>query len=146
MSEGIIVKRILVGVDGSETAEKALRFATEIAAPFHAELVVLYVVSPPVYPAEIYPIAFAEIEKEAKQFGQTIVQRALESIAKAGVTARAEVVPGSPAETIADAGERLGADLVAVGSRGLGAVKRVFLGSTSDRLIHICKRPVLVVR
>jgi nucleotide-binding universal stress UspA family protein len=37
-------------------------------------------------------------------------------------------------------------DLVVVGSKGRGAVSRMLVGSITDRLVHICKRPVLVVR
>jgi nucleotide-binding universal stress UspA family protein len=61
------------------------------------------------------------------------------------IAAQGEVETGGPAETLADRADRMDADLVVVGSRGLGAVKRAFLGSTSNRLVHICKRPVLVV-
>jgi nucleotide-binding universal stress UspA family protein len=53
---------------------------------------------------------------------------------------------GAPAETIADLAMDEGFDLVVVGNKGRGAVSRVLLGSVADRLTHICKRPVLVVR
>ena len=53
---------------------------------------------------------------------------------------------GSPAETISALAEEEGFDLVVVGSRGRNAVARLFLGSVADRLVHICKKPVLIVR
>lgn len=53
---------------------------------------------------------------------------------------------GPAAERIADLAENDGYDLVAVGSRGRNAVARVFLGSVADRLVHSCKKPVLVAR
>jgi nucleotide-binding universal stress UspA family protein len=139
------MKRIVVGVDGSDEATKALRYAARLAAPLGAEMIVVNVVSPPAYPTDLYPIAVGEVEKQARQFGHSVTKRAIEAIADLQVSARDEVISGAPAESLADMTERVGGDLLVVGSRGLGAVKRVLLGSTSDRLVHICKRPVLVV-
>ena len=53
---------------------------------------------------------------------------------------------GPAAERIADLAENDGYDLVVVGSRGRNVVARVFLGSVADRLVHICKKSVLVAR
>jgi nucleotide-binding universal stress UspA family protein len=56
------------------------------------------------------------------------------------------ILRGSPAETLADTAERLGFEVVVVGSRGRGTVARMLLGSVADRLVHICKKPVIVAR
>jgi nucleotide-binding universal stress UspA family protein len=53
---------------------------------------------------------------------------------------------GPVAERLAEVAEQDGYDLVVVGSRGRNAVARMFLGSVADRLVHICKKPVLVAR
>jgi nucleotide-binding universal stress UspA family protein len=53
---------------------------------------------------------------------------------------------GAPAETICAQAEERNADLVVVGSRGMGAVGRWLLGSVSDRVVHLSKRPVVVAR
>ena len=53
---------------------------------------------------------------------------------------------GAPAETIADFADEQHFDLVVVGNKGRGAVSRVLIGSTADRLVHICKQAVMVVR
>ena len=52
---------------------------------------------------------------------------------------------GAPAEAIAEEGAASDVGLVVMGSRGHGAVARMFLGSVSDRLVHISSKPVLVV-
>jgi len=62
-----------------------------------------------------------------------------------GLAISTAVLFGSPAECIAEQAAAPGVGMVVVGSRGHGAVARVFLGSVSDRLVHICPKPVLVV-
>jgi nucleotide-binding universal stress UspA family protein len=60
-------------------------------------------------------------------------------------TAERCVLEGRVAEQLARFVNDRQASLVVVGSRGLGAVARVLLGSVSDRLVHICEQPVLLV-
>jgi nucleotide-binding universal stress UspA family protein len=63
-----------------------------------------------------------------------------------GKTVKTLNLLGAPAEVIADTAMDDGYDIVFVGNKGRGAVSRVLLGSVADRLVHICKRPVMVVR
>lgn len=63
---------------------------------------------------------------------------------KVPTTARVEL--GKAADTLCDLAGHLGADLVIVGSRGLGAGRRLILGSVSDRVVHHAPCPVLVLR
>eukprot|EP00128_Syssomonas_multiformis_P001852 Colp12_sorted_trinity150504_noHs@34463 len=96
--------------------------------------------------AYIPPELFTEItEKAAKQarelvekFGALAQERAIKYILK--------TVEGDPREVICAVAEERHAKLLAVGSRGLGAVKRLFMGSVSSYIVHHCKRPVLVIR
>jgi nucleotide-binding universal stress UspA family protein len=56
-----------------------------------------------------------------------------------------KVLSGPPAETISEAAAAPDVDLVVAGSRGQGAVARALLGSVTDRLVHVCPKPILVV-
>ena len=76
--------------------------------------------------------------------GNEIVNEAVRDLG--GQLVKGMVVEGPPAERIAELAEADGYDLVVVGSRGRNAVARLFLGSVADRLVHICKKPVLVSR
>jgi len=62
------------------------------------------------------------------------------------VTFDSETLSGPVAETLADVAQSQRYDLIVVGHRGRGGVKRVLLGSVADRLVQISSRPVLVVR
>jgi len=146
-----MIKRILIGIDGSEPSARALQYAADLAAGLKAELTVAHVVPPMRYPLESYPASMIDtsvvdaLEQQAKQGGEALVRSALDQARTAGANARSEVLFGPAALTLAQAAEAGSYDLVVVGSRGHGGLKRAFVGSTSDRLVHVCHRPVLVV-
>ncbi|MHB8873058.1 MAG: universal stress protein [Myxococcaceae bacterium] len=141
------MKRILVAVDGSESSLHAARLAAELAAKLGARLTLAYACVPMVYPAETAWVPVADVERAAEAHGQEVLKAAVAALREQGFEASTLIVHGPAAETLADAAkvdEDIG--LVAVGSRGRGAVARVLLGSVADRLVHICPKPVLVVR
>ncbi|KND02077.1 hypothetical protein, variant [Spizellomyces punctatus DAOM BR117] len=73
-----------------------------------------------------------------KQFGAQVL--------KAGAKCRAIALRGDPRDELVYKTKELHADLFVIGSRGMGAIKRTFLGSVSDYCVHHCACPVLVVR
>jgi len=135
------MKRILVAVDDSETSLRAVRLASEIAAASKAELLLAHVLVVP--PADLYGLPTPEFQRVQQKVVNDIITKA--AAAAEGVRAETKLLKGKPAEAIADAAVSSDVDLVVVGSRGRGAVARVLLGSTSDRLINICEKPVLIV-
>ncbi len=136
------MKKILVAIDGSEAAMHAVRTAVTLAKGLHADLTLAHVVPPTFVPPEV-PFGVQPWTDEAVQAGERLLEAAA---AEAGVTCDRLNVTGSPAERLADIAEQGGFDLVVVGSKGRGAVARMLVGSVTDRLVHICKRPILVVR
>jgi len=139
------MKLVWVGIDGSGASQKAARMAAEIAGRFGAELTLAYVVPRLLLPPDAYGLTVAEVEAEHRSHADEVVRAARAALGPAGTAARAEVLYGPPAETLAEGAAAAGADLLVVGSRGHGAVARVLLGSTSDRVVHVSALPVLVV-
>jgi nucleotide-binding universal stress UspA family protein len=139
------MKRVLVAVDGSEAAVRAARMGADVAARFGARVTLIYVVPRLLLPPDVYGLTVEEVEREQSSHGQEVLRSALAALAGAGVELDSTVLSGPPAETLAEAAAAPDVDLVVVGSRGQGAVKRMLLGSVSDRLVHICPRPILVV-
>jgi nucleotide-binding universal stress UspA family protein len=140
------MRRILVGVDGSEASQGAARLAAEIAVRFGARLTLAYVVPNLLLPPDAYGLNIMDVEQGNREFAEKVLTRCLADLGEAGVQAETAVLSGPAAESLAEAAVSGGADLVVVGSRGRGAVARVLLGSVSDRLVHICAKPVLVAR
>lgn len=140
------MKRILVGVDGSEPSMKAAQLAAEIAIRFGARVTLAYVVPRLLLPPDAYGLTVADVEQEHRVFGEKLLAHALTRLGESGVQVDTVVLNGPPAEGLAESAQAIGVDLVVVGSRGRGAVARMLLGSVTDRLVHICPKPVLVVR
>lgn len=137
------MKKILVAIDDSEPSLKAARMAVELAAATGASLMLVHSVVPVALPADFYGVASVEFERQASKEGEDLLSRVAEQL---GGRVERRLVRGPAAEAVAEVAEEPDIDMVVVGSRGRGAVARVLLGSVADRLIHISKKPVLVVR
>lgn len=135
-------KTIVLALDGSAGAEKALPVAAELARKYDGKLVITHVDEriaakgdmPSVNPNE------TDIQGELKNKA--------EELSADGIDASVEyatVVLGGPAKEIEDLAERIGADLIVAGTRGHSSVAGLLVGSVTHRLLHIAKRPVLVV-
>jgi nucleotide-binding universal stress UspA family protein len=139
------MKRILVAVDGSQPSLKAARMAADIALRFGAKLTLVHVVPKLLLPPDVYGLTIAEVEKEHRAYAENLLEKTIQLLAEPGVEISTTVLYGSPAESIAEEAAATDVGMIVVGSRGYGAVKRMFIGSVSDRLVHISPKPVLVV-
>src|SRR5918997_207982 len=138
--------RILLAVDGSEEASAAARTAVDLADRMDSELHVVYVgeVRPVYHPERRgYLARYEEIQDEARQ----LLEEQVDEVKSAGGTVtRAHLRLGHPDEEIVGLGEEIGADLIVTGSRGLGGMRRVLMGTTSDSIVRHAHCPVMVVR
>lgn len=136
--------RILVAIDGSEGAGRALGTAIELARLSGSSLSALAVEGPlPVYAATIGEVDEAKREKDA--FFGRVAAEAKRLAAEAGVEIEIQLRPGHAAELIVRHAEELGADLVVVGHKG-HFLQDYLLGSTADRVAHHARCPVLIVK
>lgn len=131
------VHPLLVAVDGSENALRALAQAARQASAMNACAVHIIQVQP-------------WLSKEAAE--AELSRRALEATARArslldsqGLPWRLHVAMGDPAERILDTAERLNATTIVMGTRGLGAVASLLFGSVAYKVVHLTRLPVLVV-
>jgi len=145
LNGGDAMKRILVAIDGSEPSLKAARMAADIALRFGSKLTLVHVVPKLLLPPDVYGLTIAEVEKEHRAYADRLLERALATLEEPGLDVSTAVLYGSPAEAIAEEGAAADVGMIVAGSRGHGAVARMFLGSVSDRLVHISSKPVLVV-
>lgn len=135
---------VLVPVDGSEGADKALDCALSICAALGAKLTALAVAGKlPAYAATIAEVD--EVNRERGDFFRGVLDDARELARARAVTVHTEVVPGHAAEVISHYARAHDHDLIVIGHRGhfLGDF---LLGSTADRVAHHAHCPVMVVR
>lgn len=134
---------VVVGVDGSDNAATALRWAAREAAARHTSLHVVHAWHP-MYVGG-YPFAAGSVDpRELERAAHAVVDRLVASIDASEMTSVERlVVPGPAGATVVDVAS--GRDLVVVGSRGLGGFTELLLGSVSHHVAHQATCPVVVV-
>ena len=137
------MKKILVPVDGSESSERALTRAIEIASAMNASLAFLFVAN--VNQLAINACLSGTVLDAMQTTGEAILSHAEEMTPKGTATERL-LETGSPAPVILDTAETANADLIVMGSRGLGLVKGMLLGSVSQYVVENAKCAVMVVK
>jgi nucleotide-binding universal stress UspA family protein len=138
--------RILLPTDGSEDATLALNVAVDLSIRTGAELHVVHAWQ--TFPEYSHPsIALASDASHYEQEAQKLLFEQLDVVEAAGGSASgAHLKRGRAVEVITDLSGELDVGLVVVGSRGLGPVKRLVMGSVSEGVVDLVSRPVLVVR
>lgn len=142
---------ILLASDGSEHALKAAQAAAEIAKKFDADLTLLCVFDPPIQTSTIGPVPQVPIDPETMERYADEVLTAVERstgkvLDEAGVAYQSRCETGHPVDVIVNTAAREKADLIVMGSRGLGGLQSFLLGSVSDRVLHHAHCPVLIVK
>ncbi len=138
-------RRILVGVDGSAPAQRALAAAIDLAARFGSELAILSV--QPVRAGAVERLVRAAVPATREEQALRALLSSAERQARSAGVPRVETVllAGDPAEELLSFARRRATDVMVVGGRGLSFGTRPSLGSTSRRLVHESLCPVLVV-
>lgn len=138
-------KRIVLGTDGSEDAMRAAEAAAELAAKFNSQVTIVSVYSPVI--VTDYGMSGYMMQDENIESVQTAVtERTSKPFKERGVEYDVCHEVGNPAQEILRVAGDQKANLVVLGSRGLGGIKAFLLGSVSDRVAHHAHCPVLIVR
>ncbi len=145
------VHRVVVAVDGSEDSLRAARFFAGLPMPVGFEIQLLGVVEPPTVPGipALSRVALGRADRlvaEWKEDAERELRRAEFEFKERGARVERVVSVGRAAEEIVEATADSRVGLVVVGARGLGAVRRLLLGSVSEHVLHHAACPVLVVR
>lgn len=141
--------RIVVGIDDSEQAAAALRWALAEAALRRATVEVVHVWTPPVSALPfgatlVIPVDEAAIDSAARTSVDELVDGALAEADDQPPEVMRTVLPGSPSVTLVEVAE--GADLLVVGSHGRSGLSRLMLGSVAMACVNHASCPVVVVR
>lgn len=139
-------KQILVPVDGSENAIRAVRYALELASALGARIRLLYVF--PVSSVEIIGMAGMsrdDIEHAAQAAAQRVFDKLRDEIGETDVKLVEETSIGDPAEEIIRCTEDDHDLLVIIGRRGLSRIQSLLLGSVSEKVVRHAHSPVTVI-
>ena len=146
----IFPAKVLLAIDGSEEAALAAQAATELSKETGSEVHVTFVLPAPehlighhTYSAEVRESVVEQARSEAQQF---VEGRAEQLRSEGAKVAEAHLRIGEPDKEIIRLSEDIGANLIVMGSRGLGAVRRALMGSVSDSVVRHAHCPVLVMR
>ena len=136
---------ILLGVDGSEHALRAAKTAADLARSMQSEIlriVVAYDSVPPYLGEPNMQTAISARMKEAEK----VLQKAMEVVGEIPGEVHTETLEGPPAEAILDVADTRKCDLIVMGSRGLGRLTGLLIGSQSQKVVQHAPCPVLIVR
>lgn len=139
-----MIKTIVVGTDGSKSAQCAVDQATELARKLDAELHLVsgYKIPASVYPGEAFvvPISDAEIRSSVEE----VLAEAAQGPSGQGLEVTTHARAQAAAQALLDVAAEVDADLIVVGSRGMSGARRV-LGSVPNNVTHHAECSVLVV-
>lgn len=145
--------KILLAVDGSPCSNAAIEEVLRRPWPSESEIKIITAVEAPIMlgtePWAVPQEYFEQIEKSVRESAQSITDRALsklKSIEDKTLKISSEIIQGPPSQVIVEEAEHWGADLIVMGSRGLGAWSRMLLGSVSSGVLHHAKCSVEIVR
>lgn len=134
-------EKVLVSTDGSKDAARATEAASDLAVRSGAELHVVHVWH------DVRGFAHDFVKRELKRQGQEILDEQVERIrASGGDVAQAHLRMGRTSNEVLALSKEIDAGLLVVGSRGLGTVQRILMGSQSEEIVHHAQIPVLVLR
>ena len=134
---------ILVAYDGSEHSQRALQKAIEIAQCSQARLQILFAydrIPPYLGEPNLQHLIDRSVEK-----AQLTLEQAVQTLTATGLEFMTNILEGPAPEAILRAAQLEGCDLIVMGSRGLGMVQGLLLGSVSYRVLHHAAIPVLIV-
>jgi nucleotide-binding universal stress UspA family protein len=141
-----MLSNILVPVDGSDNSLRALEHALYIAKSTGAQITAIHVI-------ELPPTVYVESQKllndllsNYRKESSKILDTCKEVAKKSGVNLETVIAEGDAPSNVTGYADQGGFDLVVIGSRGLGRLKEMVLGSTSNKVLHNTKCSVMVVK
>jgi nucleotide-binding universal stress UspA family protein len=151
-----LLGKVLVPLDGSEHADKALDCALDLAETYSAEIILLSVihVSPiaPIAPPLGIPtsslINIRNYEKEIEDNLKRVLSEAVEKTKKTKpyLKVTTKLVEGRPADKIVETAKEEKVDIIVMGHRGVSGIKKLFLGSVSKQVVDEAPCPVLIIK
>ena len=135
-------------VDFSEASKYALNYAVSFATPFSSDLILLYVVEPAIYPADLGygQVTLPNIEHELAERGKNELNMLVKTRVGDTLKCRTMVRIGKPSQEILLAAREEKIDLIVIATHGQTGVEHLIFGSTTEKVVKKAPCPVLLVR
>tara|TARA_R110000787_G_scaffold170629_18_gene283341 strand:+ start:3526 stop:3954 length:429 start_codon:yes stop_codon:yes gene_type:complete len=142
------MKKIMLACDGSDSAMRALEFAiTQSSEHQTTELHLINVQSLPMsYYDALTALSAKELQVALNTLGEETLAPALERLKQTNLSTYHHVHIGDVAQVISEQAEKLGCEQIIMGSRGLGALKGLMIGSVATRVVHLSSFPVTLIK
>jgi nucleotide-binding universal stress UspA family protein len=144
----IVLKRILLPTDFSESAGHALRYASSFASEYKAELLLLHVVEDIAvsYASDLFPVPMARVFDELSGYARSELAKLAAEARGRGVATRELLVQGRPSVEIVRVAREESVDLIVLGTHGKGVFDQALFGATTERVVRSAPCPVLTTR
>ncbi|UCD69808.1 MAG: universal stress protein [Betaproteobacteria bacterium] len=143
------MKKVLVALDGSDHSQRAL---DEVLKLFETDSMHIHLLSV-CEPIHVNEVLFKDtlsdmrqLEDEHMAFGRNIVETGAAKLKGANISHDMHVDIGHPAQVIAEFAKKYHCEMIAMGTRGLGAIRTLAVGSVANKVVHLSEVPVLLVR
>jgi len=147
-----MLKTILVPIDGSDCSRRAIDYASDIGSRFDAKIVLVHAINYPFgrLSVELHQYAVSE-HLDGPGEVEAVVEKMLETAEVRATSAGVNEIAhdsrmGDPASVILEAATSCDADCIVMGSRGLGELKGLLVGSVSHKVLQHAEVPVTIVR
>lgn len=142
------INKVLVPIDFSDYSKGALRYAVNFARSFNAEVLLIYVVEPVIYPPDFsmgqiaIPTVGLEMDKRAAEELEKLAKKEIHSDMKVKTIIRT----GKPFVEIVETASEENVDMIIIATHGHSGVEHILFGSTAEKVVRKAPCPVLTLR
>ncbi|PIQ11345.1 MAG: stress protein UspA [Ignavibacteriales bacterium CG18_big_fil_WC_8_21_14_2_50_31_20] len=143
-----LIKKILVPIDFSDYSKKALHYTVAFAKQFNAEINLVYVIEPVVYPADlsmgqvVIPQSEIDLSSKSKQELEQLAKTEIGNLLKYNII----IKNGKPFVEIIETATEIDSDLIIISTHGHTGVEHLLFGSTAEKVVRKAPCPVLTIR
>jgi len=142
------IKKILVPIDFSDYSKSALKYAINFSKSFNAEMILVYVVEPVIYPPDFSmgQIAIPSINTEWDERAKLELEKLAKEQIPSGVSVKTIIKTGKPFIEIVETAGELDVDLIIIATHGRTGVEHILFGSTAEKVVRKAPCPVMTLR
>jgi universal stress protein A len=142
------IKKVLVPIDFSDYSKSALKYAVNFAKSFNADIILIYVVEPVIYPPDFSmgQIAMPSINTEWDDRAKDELQKLAKSEIAGVASVKTIIKTGKPFVEIIETAKEENVDLIIIATHGHSGVEHILFGSTAEKVVRKSPCPVLTLR